>query len=346
MSPNHRHFLEVVGAGALSGNLAASGDFVPTRASSTKSARTWEGIWAGLPTPFSPDFSLDLSSLEANIRRMLKAGVHGVYLLGSTGEFYTIEFDEFQQLADLLVKTAAGSGTPVAINCGTPNTRATLRQLEYARQAGCDAAQLTIPYWMEMTPREVLRFFKDVATAVPALPIIHYNIPRAKHYLLGPDYVKVREVCPNLVAIKFTFSGSHWADLQEAIRLNPTVKFYISEHLLVSAVQLGARGSCSAKVYTNSGFVLKMYRLAQEKKWDQAMPMQRRLAELSARFGPFAESLGEGRIDPQVDKALGIASGTLVGHQRTRLPFIGWSDKNVQALREWMKKDFPEFMAA
>lgn len=342
MNPNRREFCKTMTAAALSSTLAAPA--APVGAAD-KTARTWEGIWAGLPTPFKDDFSLDLRSLETNVRRMLQARVHGVYLLGSTGEFYAIEFDEFKELANLLVKVAAGSGTPVAMNCGAPNTRATLRQLEYARRVGCDAAQLTVPYWMEMSERELLQFFKDVATAVPDLPIIHYNIPRAKHYLLGPDYVKVREVCPNLVAIKFTFSGSHWADLQDAIRLNPTVKFYISEHLLVSAIQLGARGCCSAMVYTNSAFVLEMYQLAREQKWEEAMGMQRRLAEFFSRFGRFAESLGEGRIDPQVDKALGLASGCLVGHQRTRPPFIGWSDKSVQALREWMKKDFPEFMA-
>ena len=179
-----------------------------------KQERKFEGVWAGLPTMFNADWSLDLGAMETNLRRVIKAGVYGIYLLGSTGEFYAIEFDEFKQLADLLVKTTAGSGIPVAINCTSPNTHDTVRLIQYAKKSGVSAAQLAIPYWMEMTDRELLRFFKDVSTAAPDLPIISYNIPRTKRFLIGPDYVKIREVMPNLVGCKFTYADIHFGDLQ------------------------------------------------------------------------------------------------------------------------------------
>lgn len=42
----------------------------------------WEGLWAGLPTPYNEDWSVDERSLATNIHRMIKAGVHGIYLQG------------------------------------------------------------------------------------------------------------------------------------------------------------------------------------------------------------------------------------------------------------------------
>lgn len=305
----------------------------------------WEGIWAGLPTMFNEDWSLDLGAMEANIQRMIKAEVQGIYLLGSTGEFYALEFDEFKQLADLLVKTAGGSGIPLGVNCGSPATRATLRKLEYIKKAGVSAGQLVIPYWMDMTERELMQFFKDVHATVPDLPIMHYNIPRAKRFLLGPDYMTVREVLPNLAAVKFTFVGSHFGDLQEAVRLNPGLKFLIAEDLLVSGMQIGAHGSCSSIVYTNSETFLKMYRLAKDHKWDEAVKMQSRISAFFAGIDAMLGKLGEGNIDPVGDKGLGLAAGGIVGHPRTRAPYIGWSEGSVLAVRAWLKKDFPEFLA-
>jgi dihydrodipicolinate synthase/N-acetylneuraminate lyase len=307
--------------------------------------RNLGGIWAGLPTMYNADWSLDMGAMETNIKRMMKVEVHGIYLLGSTGEFYALDFEEFKQLADLLVKTTAGSGIPSCVVCGSPNTRTTLRQLLYLRTSGVTAAELLIPFWMEMTDREFMQFFKDVHNAVPDLPIIHYNIPRTKRFLLGPDYVKVREVLPNLAAVKFTFAGSHFGDLQDAVRLNPSLKFLVGEDLLVSAMQIGADGSSSSIVYTNPDTVLPMYGLAKQHKWDEALAMQDRMVAFCDGVFAIVEKLGEGAIDPVFDKGLGVASGGIVGHPRVRAPYIGWSEESVRAVRAWMKENFPDFLA-
>ena len=49
--------------------------------------------------------------------------------------------------------------------------------------------------------------------------------------------------------------------------------------------------------------------------------------------------------DPVFDKGLGVASGFVAGSQRTRAPYIGWSDETVAALREWMRARYPMFLS-
>jgi hypothetical protein len=88
-----------------------------------------------------------------------------------------------------------------------------------------------------------------------------------------------------------------------------------------------------------------MYRLAKEYKWDEAVAMQTRLVALSAGRDATLDKLGEGGVDPVADKGLGLASGGLVGHPRTRAPCVGWSEDSVQAVRAWLMKDFPEPIA-
>lgn len=306
----------------------------------------FEGIWAGLPTPWKKDLSLDDNSLAANIQRMIKVGVHGIYLLGSTGEFYALDHGEFKAVVDILADEGLGSGIPLSVVCSSPSTRETIRLLEYVSQRGCSAAQIVLPYWMELTERELLQFFRDISGAVPDLALIHYNIPRAKRFLLGSDYARIREVAPNLVASKFTYVGVHFADLFDAIVLNPAMKFLVAENLLVSAMQLGAHGSCSSLVYTNSSYVMKMYELARNGNWEKALLMQKRISLFMSGVDALLTSLGEGGIDPVADKGLAIAAGGIVGHQRTRPPYIGWSDATVRAVRKWMKRYFPEFLAS
>ena len=43
-------------------------------------------------------------------------------------------------------------------------------------------------------------------------------------------------------------------------------------------------------------------------------------------------------------KGLSVAAGRVLGHQRCRPPYIGWSDKTVKELREWLKANYPEFV--
>ena len=89
--------------------------------------------------------------------------------------------------------------------------------------------------------------------------------------------------------------------------------------------------------------MLKLYDLAIAREWDQAMAMQSVIVRLRAEAGPLLAQWDIDGIDPVFDKGLAVASGYLVGHQRTRPPYIGWSDTGLAQFRVWLKERFPEF---
>lgn len=306
---------------------------------------TLKGIWAGIPLSWHEDYSFDEASFRENLRRLCDANVHGIYTTGSTGEFYAQNWDEFQHMVDIVMEIVPPNGIPVQIGCCADNTREVLRKVEYAAKAGADGVQIAIPYWMELTDDEVLQFFNDVNTTSPDLPLIHYNIPRAKRFLTGGDYRRVLEVAPNLIGVKFTFAGSHFGQLQQAVQITPELSYFVGEDMLVSAMQLGAWGSYSSIVCLNPQFMQKMYNLAETRRWDEAMEMQLFLARFFRDLEEVMTELGLGGIDPVADKGLGAASGFLVGHQRTRPPYIGWSDEGVQKVRAWLTEWYPELLA-
>lgn len=234
---------------------------------------------------------------------------------------------------------------PLQIGCCSDNTRYTIKLMEYAaNRAGVGAAQVNIPYWMELTDRELLQFFRDISEAVPDLPIIHYNIPRAKRFLTADDYLQILEVTPNLIGVKYTFAGSNFGTLQDCLIKTPQLGYFVAENLLVSAMMLGAVGSCSSIIATNPSYILRVYELAKTGKWDEATPMQKRMHTFFNDLEELTDSLGEGGIDPVTDKGMGVAAGCVKGHQRTRAPYIGWSDDTVAKVRQFMVEKYPEFV--
>ena len=122
------------------------------------------------------------------------------------------------------------------------------------------------------------------------------------------------------------------------------LSFFVGESLLVSAMQLGAKGSCSSLVLVNPRFILDMYAKAQSGQWEKAIKMQQYCAQFVSGVVSFVSSRGEGMIDPTGDKGMGVASGCILGHQRCRHPYIGWSDDTIEKLNEWMHENFPAFI--
>ncbi len=303
------------------------------------------GIWAGVTMSWNEDFSFDEKNYRINTECMCRSGAAGIYTTGSTGEFYALDFGEFKAMVDIQDEICRKFSKPLQIGCCSDNTRYTIKLMEYAAsKSGVGAAQVNIPYWMELTDKELLQFFKDISSALPDMPIVHYNIPRAKRFLTGDDYLRILEITPNLIGVKYTFAGTNFGALQDALIKTPQLGYFVAENLLVSAMMLGAVGSCSSIIATDPAYVLKMYDLAKAGKWDEAIPMQKNIHTFFNELEELTDSLGEGGIDPVADKGLGVAAGCIKGHQRTRAPYIGWSDDTVKAVREFLVTKYPEFV--
>ena len=303
------------------------------------------GIWAGVTMSWDKDFRFDEDIYAQNVQRCLKAKVYGVYTTGSTGEFYVIDYDEFKRMVDIVAGLCGRAKMPLQIGCCSDATHKTIQLMEYAASKSVvGAAQVNIPYWMELTDRELLQFFKDISKACPDLPLVHYNIPRTKRFLNVDDYLRILDVAPNLIGVKYTFAGSNFTALQDCLIKTPQLSYFVAENMLVSGMLLGAKGCCSSLVATNPKFTLDMYAKAKAGKWDQAAKMQKHAQTFFNDAAAFIEARGEGSIDPVFDKGLAVAAGCLLGHQRCRAPYLGWSDETVKAVRKWLGKNYPEFV--
>ena len=309
-------------------------------------SQSLKGIWAGPPTFWDEAFRLDEETTAENFRRICQIPPHGIYILGSTGEFYALDFEEFKQLTDLFIEAVSPFQISTQVGCSATSTREVIRRMEYAREKGTNGVQIALPYWSELSDREVLQFFQELHHSCPDMPIIHYNIPRAKRFLTGEDYRRILEVCPTLIGVKFTYAGSHFSVLQESIKMTPQLSYFAGENLLASVMQIGAKGSYSSLIYVFPQIIMELYEKAERGEWDKAMQLQQEITQFLSDSFRFWEEHNMGDFDPVADTGMGLASGFLKGDPRVRSPYIGWTEEELGKYSQWLQENYGHLLAS
>lgn len=134
------------------------------------------GIYPPILTPLLPDESIDHTSLARLVNYLIDQGVHGIWVMGTTGEFASFDEREREAAVVTVVETVRGR-VPVVANVGDASTRLAIRHARAARRAGADALALLPPYYYPSSQDELLAHFRAVRGAVD-LPLLAYNIPQ------------------------------------------------------------------------------------------------------------------------------------------------------------------------
>ena len=134
------------------------------------------GVIPALLTPLNADFSADEAALRRLTRRVVDAGCHGIVVLGTTGEFASIDDVDREVVIRAAVDEVDGA-VPVIVACGQPNVRRTHEQLREAGDLGADGVLVNPPFYFEMTQDELVGYFDGVVRESP-VPVLLYNIPR------------------------------------------------------------------------------------------------------------------------------------------------------------------------
>ena len=92
-----------------------------------------KGVYPAMVTPLTPEEKVDNAAMRRVVRYCLDGGVHGLLVLGSTGEFPAMT-DAMRQDAIETTLDEVRGGVPVLIGCGEPGTRRTIEQVRAAAQ--------------------------------------------------------------------------------------------------------------------------------------------------------------------------------------------------------------------
>jgi 4-hydroxy-tetrahydrodipicolinate synthase len=172
--------------------------------SATNDPSTIRGAITPLVTPFHADGALDLDSVATLIDWQLDQGSHGISVGGSTGEPTSQTIAERLEVMRAAVAAIDGR-VPFLPGTGTARLDETLELTVAAQELGAAAALIVTPYYGRAQQQGLYDWYGRIATELPDMPIIVYNVPiRAAVDIAPATVARLRRDFPNIVGIKET----------------------------------------------------------------------------------------------------------------------------------------------
>jgi dihydrodipicolinate synthase/N-acetylneuraminate lyase len=204
------------------------------------------GIVPAVPTPFADDGELDIPALRRIVRFLLEGGVHGLWVLGTGGEFTALEDEQKRRVITTVVQEAAGR-VPVLVGTGQGGTKLATRAAVLAAECGADVLFAIPPYYYFYEDREVLAHIKEIRDAT-SLPVILYNNPLNTKIALPISTVQT--LCREEGVVGIKDSSPNFDYFQTLLRIVPRDgSFKVlqgNEMSLAAGLLLGADGAVLA----------------------------------------------------------------------------------------------------
>lgn len=156
------------------------------------------GIFNITVTPFTAEGAFDPEAFAENVERVIGLGYDGVLIGGTYGEFATMTPEERAELFRKAIDVVDGR-VPVMLCSAGSDVRVVRELTELAGQLG-GAPMVTPPFVSEVTPDQIVEFFREVAP-LSRTGIVIYNAPGIG-ITLSPETIERLAEIPGVVALK------------------------------------------------------------------------------------------------------------------------------------------------
>jgi 4-hydroxy-tetrahydrodipicolinate synthase len=240
----------------------------------------FSGIIPPVLTPLTPEERVDRAAVKRFVDFLILGGVHGLFILGSTGEGPYLRPAVRQEMAEATVEAAAGR-VPVIAGVLESSTARVLEEMRRLALPGVAAYVVTTPYYYGgFSVGELQEHFRRVA-GVTDRPILAYNIPQNTHVTMKAELMLQLAELPHVIGVKD--SSGDWLEVQnlllrphpEGFRVFQGNQIYAGASLLA-----GADGLVPGHANVCPDVLVAMYEAAQRKDAAAVWAGQARLNEL------------------------------------------------------------------
>lgn len=298
-----------------------------------------KGIYAGLPSPWADDEKFDADTLVENVKRCARAGVHGAYILSPAGEFWSVEFDEFKEMATVFREATRNANLPAMVFCCWINLPGLIKRLQCCHELGYKVVQFGFPSWYGFSKDELKKFFLSVSQACPEIKLMHYNSPKQNWTCNADDYLRILEIAPNLIATKEV--SWNFGEIADLCQRTPMLSHFFPEAVMLPAMMVGAKGSCSSAIYWQPETTLKLYESIVSEDYKEAVKLTVSFMDFmrvaDAVFYKYANA------DSVFDGLAAEIAGFLTGKSRVRTPYLNFPDSGIEEFRAAMARH-PEWV--
>lgn len=252
---------------------------------------TLRGIIPPMATPLAGPDALDVSGLERLIAHILRGGVHGLFILGTTGEGPALGYKLRRELIRRTCEQVAGR-VPVLVGVTDSAYPEILQVADYAAEAGASAIVVAPPYYFRLGQPDLLRLIESLASR-SALPMYLYNQPELTKTAFDVATVEAALSIPNVAGIKDS-SGDigYLKGILDRVRHHPAFSVLVGpEHLLWEALRSGAHGGVPGGANIFPELLVRLYEEWRSGNEVAAREMQERIIMLGSPFWNTGEGV-------------------------------------------------------
>jgi 4-hydroxy-tetrahydrodipicolinate synthase len=291
------------------------------------------GIITPLVTPLLDNDTLDNEGLERLIEHTLAGGVHGIFILGTTGEAASLSFSLREEMIKQTSKILKGR-LPLLVGISDSSLSDSVRLSYFAAEYGADAVVSAPPYYFATSQPELIDFYEALIPKI-ALPIYLYNMPI--HTKVSFETSTVYRLSENEKVLGFKDSSSNGTYLQSIIHIMREKKdfsiFVGPEEMTAEAILLGASGGVNGGANLFPKLYVDLYNAAIAKDIEKVRELQSKVMQISATIysqGKYGSSFLKG-VKCALS-ILGICSDTLA------LPFVKFNSVDRVKIAEAIEK--------
>ncbi len=262
-------------------------------------------------TPLLGRDQLDIAGFERVLERVLGGGVHGVFILGTTGEAPSLSYRLRREVIDRACQIVRGR-VPVIVGITDTSVVEAINLARHAAAAGAQALVTAAPFYFPEGQPELVEWAQQLVPDLP-LPVYFYNMPQMTKVTFEPETIRQLTQLQGVAGLKDS-SGDlkYYKQLVEIAKARPDWRVFVGpELLLVDTLRLGGHGGVNGGAQIEPGLLVGLYDAT--RRGDNAT-----VERLQARLVQLGEVYKVGRHASTVIKGvkcalnlMGICSGEL-----------------------------------
>jgi 4-hydroxy-tetrahydrodipicolinate synthase len=238
------------------------------------------GIIPPLLTPLRARDELDTPGLKRLIDHVLQGGVHGLFLLGTTGEGPSLSYRLRREVVEQSCAHVAGR-VPVLVGITDTAFAESVNLAEHAADCGAAAVVVAPPYYLAPSQQELRDYIFDLMTEMP-LPLVLYNMPGLTKVPFEIPTVEAAMEHDGIIGIKDSSGDMIYVQklLRLAARRSDWSVLIGPEELTAEGVLLGARGGVSGGANLLPRLFVDMYHAARSSDLPRVRKLQSEIMQL------------------------------------------------------------------
>lgn len=217
------------------------------------------GIVPPMVTPLLGRDQLDVAGLERLLERVIGGGVHGVFLLGTTGEAPSLSYRLRREVIERACKIVRGR-VPVLVGITDTSVVEAVNLARHAAESGAQAVVTAAPYYFPEGQPELIEWAQKLVPDL-ALPVYIYNMPQMTKVTFEPETIRQLTQMEGITGLKDS-SGDvgYYRKLVEVAKARPDWRVFVGpEHLLVETLRLGGHGGVNGGAQIDPTLLVGLY---------------------------------------------------------------------------------------